>query len=441
MSVPGYVTVTITRDSVGVAREGFGTPLLVSYNAAWTGDRVRSYGSLLEVADDFATTTVEYLTAQKAFGQSPRLETLKIAKGLLPPTQRYTISFGTPVNGHTYTFNVVGEGFSGTAEFTADGSATDAELAAALVTALNGVTGNNYIAAGATSPVTVTADAAGDWFSIEIDNASIPHVTISQNHADPGVATDLAAIELEDSDWYFLLTSYNSKAYVGAAAAWANGVTKIYAFDANDTSCPTVAVASADDTFEDMFDLAYGRVTGGYHPSPANFAAAALIGRCAPLEPGAVTFHAKTLQGVNAVRLTSTHRTNIRARNAWSYETKAGRNLTFDGKVFSGEFIDVVRDLDFVDDDISKSIFEVIAGVDKVPFTDEGIALVENALRGALERAEAKKIFAPGWVITVPKAAEVSLADKTARTLPDIKFSATLAGAIHSAEVIGVVSV
>lgn len=441
MSVPGYVTVTITRDSVGVARAGFGVPLILSYNAAWSGDRVRTYGSLVDVGVDFAVTKVEFLAAEKFFGQSPRLQELKIAKGLLPPTQRYTISFGTPVANFTYKFNIVGEGFSGTAQFTSDGTPTDAELAAAAVTAINGVAGNNYIAAGAASPVTVTADLAGGWFSIEVDNTCIPHVTISQNHVDPGVATDLTAIALETDEWYFLSTNYNSKLYVGAAAAWANAQVKQYIFDANDTSCPTVVVASADDTFEDLFDLALGRVSGGYHPSPANFAAPALIGRCAPLDPGKVTFHGKTLQGVNPVALTGTHRTNVRARNAWSYERKAGRNLTFDGKVFSGEYIDVVRDLDFVDDDISKSIFEVIADADKVPFTDEGIALIEGALRGAMERAEAAKIFAPGWTITVPKAADVSVADKAARTVPDIKFAATLAGAIHAAEVLGVVSV
>lgn len=447
MSVPGYVTVTITRDSVGVARAGFGVPLLLSYNAAWSGDRVRTYNSLIDVADDFATTTVEYMTAQQAFGQSPRLQSLKIARGDLPATQRYSIAVGTPVNSHVYTFNVLGEGFSqdGVVTAASDSSATNDEVVALIVTALNGVTGNNYTASAVGSvgsqTVQVVADAAGDWFAIEIARADIGNLTISQDHADPGVATDLAAIELEDPDWYFLLTSYNSKAYVAATAAAANALTKIYVFDANDTTCATVAVASADDTFEDSFDSAFGRVSGWYHPDPSEFLAASIVGRCAPLEPGSVTFAAKSLQGTDVVSLTGTHRANIVARNANSYERKKGTNLTFNGKVFSGEYIDVVRDLDFVDDDISSAILEVIAGVDKVPFTDEGIALVEGALRGALERAESKKIFAPGWTITVPKADDVSVGDKATRTLPDVKFSATLAGAIHAVEVVGVVSV
>lgn len=440
MTLSNYVSITITRDSVGVARAGFGVPLLLGGPTAWL-ERVRSYNSLTDVVADFATTTVEYKAAEKLFGQSPKLETLKIARSALPPTQRYTLSIGTPVNSHTYTINVVGEGFSGTASFTSDASATDGEIVVGLVAALNGISGNNYIAAGTTSPFTVTADNPGDWFSLEIVNADIPNMTISQNHADPGVATDLANISLEDDDWYALYTVFNSKAYVGAAAAAINAQKKIYLFDANDTTCATVAVASADDTFEDVFDLGYTRVSGWYHPDPSDFLAASVLGRCLPLDPGAVTFALKTLSGTEVVSRTATHRQNILARKANSYERVSGRNVTYNGTVASGEFIDVIRDLDFVEDDIGASIFEVLADADKVPFTDEGIALVEGALRAAMARAEAAKIFAPGWTVTVPKAADVSTANKGTRTLPDVKFSATLAGAIHKTEVTGVVSV
>lgn len=449
MSLTNYVNLTITRDSVGVARAGFGVPMLLGYNASgWSTERTREYASLAEVGEDFATTTVEYMAAQVFFGQSPRLQKLKIGRGELPPTQRYNIAIGTPLNAHVYTFNVIGEGFAqdGVVTAASDGSATNDEIAALIVTALNGVTGNNYTAATTGSAgsltVQVTADAAGDWFSIEIDNADIGNLTISQNHADPGIATDLAAIVAYDPAWYALATVYNSKAMNAAATAAVEAMDRIYVFDANDTTCATVVVASADDSFEDGFDSARARSSGWYHPSPGQFMAPALMGRCLPLEPGSETWALKRVSGPNRVALSSTHRSNIVARNANSYEEPVpGVGATFNGTMFDGEFIDTVRGLDWLRDDMTKAVFEVLVGNDKVPFTNPGIALIENAVKGSLQRAENRGIIDVGWVVTVPDVADVALVDKAARRLPDVKFTATLAGAVHSVVITGVVSV
>lgn len=447
MSLDNYVSITITRDSVGVPRENFGTPLLLSYNAAWV-ERVRTYTTFSELATDFGVNTVEYLAAQKLFGQSPRLAELKVGRCALKPTVRYagSVSAGAAALANTaFSISVVGEGFSGTATFTSGGSPTNDLLVAGLVSALNGVSGNNYIAAvvdsGTSDTFTVTADAAGGWFSLTVADANSGHIILAMNHADPGVATDLAAIQNEDDDWYYVYSVHASKALAGAAAAYIETQKKYLVIDSDDTVIENVAVASSDDTFEDLFDLAYDRTAGWYHRDRSDFLGGALLGRCAPLDPGKVTFHAKTLSGVEAVNRTATQRANIVARNGNSYERIKARNLSYNGKSFSGEWMDVIRDLDYVEDDIGSSIFAVIAGNDKIPFTNEGIALIENALRGALSRAESAGIFAPGWAIEVPDVGDVSTENKTARILPDVKFSATLAGAIHKVNVIGVVSV
>jgi hypothetical protein len=47
----------------------------------------------------------------------------------------------------------------------------------------------------------------------------------------------------------------------------------------------------------------------------------------------------------------------------------------------------------------------------------------------------------PAPVVTVPKVADISAGNKTTRTLPDMKFTGTLAGAIHKVIITGVVSV
>jgi len=442
MPLSDHVTLTITQDSVGVDRAGFGVPLILSASTesqAWT-DRVRTYTALADVLTDFPSTTgPEYLAARAIFSQSPHPSEIKIAKSTLPPTQVFTL---TPVvrNSHQYKLYLAGDGATTTTcTYTSDASATAAEIVTGLTTAVNAVVGRNFLASGTTTLI-LTGTAAGEWFSCEVDDVT-DWTTTGQTHVDPGVATDLALVDTDDADWYCLCTLYNSKAYVGAAAAWIESQKKIYVFDTNEVSCISVAVGSADDILEDIFDLAYARTMGAYHPSPADMMSAAWMGKVLPIDPGGVTWKFKTLSGVDPVSLTGTHRTNLTARKANSYQRVSGVNITWEGTSADGDFLDVRRDLDWLDDDMSAAVFGALAGAAKVPFTDEGIALIEAEIRGSLDRAVAAGIITDDYVVTVPKAADVSAADKAARILPDMKFSATLAGSIHKVEISGVVSV
>lgn len=444
MTLSQFVTVTITRDTVGASRAGFGTPLLLSAYASFA-ERTRTYESLAEVAEDFAvTTSPEYLAAQQLFSQSPRPAQIKIGRSALKPTQVYRINVTTVRNSHTYTINVKGKGVTSTAvTFTSDASATNDEIIAGLVAALNLVTGNNYLAAavdsGTSDYATVTGDAAGDWFSLEVDPADLE---VLQTHADPGVATDLANIALEDDDWYALITFYNSNAYVLAAAAWIETQKKIYYCDLDETKTITQAVTGSD-TADDLHTLAYARTAVWYHPSSAAMLGASIAGRCLPIDPGGETHALKNLSGVAAVTMTSTHRTNLLAKEANSYRTVGGSGRTFDGTTADGDYIDVTRGLDWLENDMQVGVFNALASADKIPFTDAGVAVVENEVRASLARAVVAGVLSddPKPVVTVPRVANIASADKAARNLPDVSWSATLAGAIHKVNIAGTVSV
>lgn len=534
-----HVTLTITQDSVGLARAAFGVPMILSHNAAFA-ERVRTYTSLLEVASDFVSGTPEYLAANALFAQSPHPESLKIGRAALDPTLAYSLA-ATAANSTIYAIDVAGPGITATtASYTSDSAATVAEIHSGLVTALNAVTGNNYIAAFAalvnpddvftaangteiftavahglqtgdgpfqvsnsggalpagltaltdywiikidadtfylatslalalagtflsittngtgtqtledtastkrpSDPITVTADAAGNWFSLAVDNISL--LAIEMTHSDPGVATDLAAISNEDDDWYALITLYNSQLYVAGVAAYIEAVRKIYVFDSCDTTSATLAYASGDtnDSIGQQHSLSRARSAGLFHPSPADMAAAAWVGKVLPLDPGSATWKFKTLSGVTPVSLTSTHRTNLRNRKGNSYETIAGLNQTWEGYTADGDFIDVTQGIDWIYDDMTKGVYEALAAMPKVPYTDDGVALVESEIRGTLKTAVGMDILSsdPAPVVTVPRVADVSTANKVIRNLPSVRWSATLAGAIHKVTITGVVSV
>lgn len=439
-----YITLTISQNSVGITRAGFGVPMYLSASAAFV-ERIRFYGDLASVAVDFAvTTSPEYLFAQAAFSQSPAPTKVAIGRSVLKPTLVYQLTAVNPTSNvlYTYLVNVKGQGVTPTqVSFTSDGTPTDAEYAAGMVAALNAVVGKNFTATGAASPVSITANAAGGWFSVEVVDPNTQKVAAT--HADPGVATDLIAINLENAGWYALVTGFNSKLYSVAAAGWVESNGKIYGCESNDTNSIVTATGNAE-LLDTIKTNAYARTMGFYHPAPNQFAVAALFGRCLPLDPGSVVFAYKTLAGISPVNLTSTQRGNLIARRASSYETVGNLNITFGGTVGDPitNYLDVRRDLDWVQDDMSKGVFGAIAANNKLPFTDPGIAVIAAEMRASLKRAVDRGIFAedPAPAVTVPLAADLSSAQKASRTLPGAKFTATGAGAIAGVGINGVVS-
>lgn len=322
-------------------------------------------------------------------------------------------------------------------------TATNDVICARLKQALNDVVGKNYLAtqvagAGETDYVEVTANQ-GDWFSLEVLDTSL--LTVSQTHADPGVATDLSAIELYDDDWYSLDTSAlgNSNAIVLAAAAWVEARAKIYTPGLSDSGVINLAVLGSD-TADDLHTLDYSRTGAIYHPSPRRQVSAAWNGVVLTIDPGGETWKWKSLDGVPATTLTATQRANLRAKKCNFYAPIAGQGSTFDGTTADGNFIDVARGLDWLDDDMSKAVLEVLLGNPKVPYTNAGIAQIEAAVRASLKRAEENGIIDAGWTVTVPKVANVSAANKAIRRLPSVKFTATLAGAVHTVAITGTVT-
>lgn len=450
MGLGNHFTLVITADSVSVARAGR-IPLIQAVTpASWSDSQTRRYASTAEVLVDWDDDTPEALAAGAMFGANPRPKEIMISRATLPPTQVYRIDVLDVRDSFTYQLKVKGVGVTATTvSYTSDADATTAEIAAGLVTALNLVVGNNYIATGADTPVTVTGDAAGDWFSIE--SVDVTALGVRQTHVDPGAATDLAAALLEDDEFYFVYTLANSEPYATAVATWAQSNRKFYWCQSEDTR--DLGTSSGTNGLGDILAAA-GRtyVASDYHPAPNEMAIASLLGNIAPRTPGSYTAKFKKRPGVTALRLTSTQRANLVARYMNFYEKVTATNsITSEGTTTAGPadirgFIDNVIFLDWQENDMASQLFGDVAGADKVERTDEGLTVVENAMWGSLGRGVANRGIAkltadqndgiPSPNVVVPPVAEMDdLLPRGVRA----SFSFKLAGAVHSGEVTGAV--
>jgi len=450
MALSDIVSISITSDTVGVTAAGFGVPLILSHNASFA-ERVRYYTKASDmVADGFVATDPEYLAVQSCLSASTKVTSVGIGRCALPPTQVYKVSVAAVSAGETYSFRVGSDDIEVVAE--AGTFAANDEIVTDLYNAFVVAAPSGYTGAVAGSPgskyLTITAAVAGSWIAIENYDASL--LLVEQTTADPGIATDLAAIYNEDSTWYGLMTLTNSKDIIKAVAAWAEANEKLYIASSADTVCASVALAAdvllgaAGSVATVLKTSAYARTACVYHPANDAFADAAWLGKCLPLDPGSETWQFKTLAGVAATTLTATQETNLKAKYCNYYATTAGVNTTLGGaKVAANEYIDVVRFRDWLKARMAERIFAKLAAQSKIPFTDAGIAVIQAEILGQLD--EGVRIGGlspdPAPTCTVPKASAVSAANKQARTLTGVEFTGTLAGAIHVLEIDGTLSV
>ena len=118
----------------------------------------------------------------------------------------------------------------------------------------------------------------------------------------------------------------------------------------------------------------------------------------------------------------------------------SGRDITLYGKTTSGEYIDIIQGLDWLTSQIKTSIANSLVLSDKIPYTNPGIAIIESMVRNSLSSAADRDIIDRETIkVTVPDVRDISLADKQARKLPDVKFEARLSGAIHKVKIQGTV--
>lgn len=387
-----------------------------------------------------------------------------IGSGALAPPRNLTITFSASADWDASTFVVTGKDAAGrtiTEDFAipedVGGLVIGAKLFASVtqfdIPTQTGAAGTYTVGVGkifanadlevtATDNVTsltVAADNLGDWFAF---NGFDSRLTVKDATAEPAItlATDLAAINLEDRDWYGLLVADGqSQPQIEAAATWVETAKKFYiahTFDTDvteDTSADVASVLQLSSIFRTS--ILYMRNAAG------SFPAGAWMGSVFPLDPGSVTWEFQELTGVLVDSLNADEITELRAKNASYYTRVRGFNITQYSRTAAGEWMDVVRFIDKLTDDIGVDVFALLASLPKVPFTAGGISAVGGAVRGAGIRGIRIGGLAPQeLIVNLPLLADLDPADIVNRLLKDVTFNWTLAGAIHAAEIRGNVS-
>lgn len=452
MSIDQHINVVAKINNQGIALQGFGLVGHVTYTDLFA-ERSRVFSQVSELIDlGFAADSPEVIFATNIKSQSPCPKQFKLLRGTRAPTQKYTLEVLDVRNNFAYQIKVKGEGVTPTtAEYVSDDDATDAEIATGLVAALNAVVGNNYLAAGVASPFTATADAAGDYFTLEVLDTTA--LQIQQTHVDPGIALDLAEIVVADPNWYYLHTAFNSTDMVLETAAWVEATPfKTYIAELVDSDIENT-VAPGADLAAQLKALGYKRTLYAYHRKPNEMLGSAAEGRFAPLNVGQWTAAYMTFVGVTADTFTPQQITNLDAKKCSYYKVEAERSIFWQGKVANTDygFFDVTVSLDFAIDLIQKRLFALRVALanqgSKVGYDDADIqGKLKPAGQGALDvlKSDKHKIVARGTpgdvndpepLFTFPFVKDIDPGTRALRELPDGAASFRLLGAVDTIDV------
>jgi hypothetical protein len=475
-----FVDVEITKESSRISAAAFGDLLVVTDSALLsTTRRVRQFTTAQSVSDFFGASSEEYKAADAFFFQDPALtnhpEKLYFGRfadaataallecGDSPLTTIATWAavtdgeFTIDIDGGTV--NATGLDFSSVTSLDDVATVIDTELGAnGDCYYLGGRFNINSATTGASSTITVLdtvaapagTDISGSGFldgDIAQGPTNLGGSILSQGQALETFADGLTAIENIDNSWYAMgaLKKYRDVTATENMADEIESRRKMFLIATNDSN---VLVNGSTSTFSYYVRNAnYKRSATIYHDNSNLYPDMSWMGQQLPKDVGKTNWAFRELAGiaegaesdVPAVALTQAEIDAAYSVNCNVYtETLAaafvhpglmggGRNADKDG-----EWIDIVRDIDFLQARVEEGLISLLLEKDIIPFTNAGISMVDNRLKSRLDEFGVKQgILVEGSVVTsFPKRSDVSTADRDNRILPDGAFTGELQGAV-----------
>lgn len=421
------IEIQISRETSAVAQTNFNVPAFISAHTNFA-ERARVYSSLLAVADDFASTESAYIAAQKFFGQAIKPANIVIGRRQIPGA---TVNVVTVAASTTYTLTVSGTVIT----YVSLASPTAITIATGLKTAYN-VTPVTGVTLTDNLDGTLTLASTVDWslkVSTNLSKANAPAVE--------SWSTSVSAVQNANDTWYALAIESHNTLDVLEVAGVIEAKKKVFGTSSQASDVKTNVTT---DLFSKLEALGYQRTFGIYSATAdTEFPEAAWIGFQLQEQPGSNTWAYKNLAGVTVSKLSDTESTNIKAKSGNTYESIGGQSVTVGGKMFGGEFIDVMVFVDWLEARMTERLWFRMANSKKIPYTAAGATIIESEIRAQLNDGIRVGGLAdsPSPVVRVPDVLSVAPNLRAQRIFEGIEFEARLAGAIHFVKIRGTVTV
>ena len=449
-NIDRIVNVQISLNTTGISTEGFSTLLCVGPHM-YGLTRVSTYTDPNQMIEDgFSADDALYRMVSDAFAQTPSPAQVKVGR---QQVDGFTLMVGQLGATSTYVLtvsNTLADGTIRKKEYSyTNSSGSESDILKGLLQAITGdsdsvLTDNEEQASEETlTQLHLEAKNPGTAFSVKVTS----NLTVSMDATTEDIADTMAAVVASDSDFYGVALASRDDADIMAMAEWA---------EANEKLFGTATAADGAKNSEITTDIGsqlkaknYYRTFWFYHALAAEeYPECAIMARCFAIDPGGETWALKQLSSITTDGLSETESLAVQGKNGNTFEAVRNISITQNGKVAAGEWIDVIRFRDWLAEEIKVNVLNVLINANKVPYLDVGIASIESAMRSALNLGQDRGGIAQteydeagnknlGYTVSVPLNANISPNQKALRELKDCKFTARLAGAIHTVEITG----
>jgi len=485
MTIPksSIVAVSIALGATFPARAGFGTLNVVTAETGVIGfaERIRSYSDAEGVAADWPGSSEVVKLANAYFSQQPKptsfMVSVRAANAVAAELRGGSVTDVadfTGISDGAFVISIDGDQqtISGL-DFTLDTTLDD--VADAIEVGLQAIGSGGYSAAtvahdgsrffinsgttGATSTVSfLTTPGAGTDISSLLQMRQ--GESTKSDGLDPETITDaLNAIEQKNNAWYGLIftkeiredVEINGEAAVTAAASWIQARTKVFFNTTNDLdvldSVTTNDIASILDTGN------FNRTMTTFSSYPDEYPSASIAGRAFTVnfsQPNStLTLKFKSLPGISVEDISTNDKAVLDSKRANVFFQVADTAIYGESYMAGDYFFDEIHGVDWLTDAIQTEVYGyLVSRTTKVPYTDKGVAALQQQVTRVLDTAVLNGLIAPGetidgtflgtgYQVTTIPVADTSASEKQNRQYNGLSFVALGAGAIHGVQIQG----
>lgn len=452
MTIPISDIVSVSDRIIGAVTQrrtiGAGLLLLDSdpLSASGTG-KVRSYTDAKSIGDDFGTTSEAYACAEAWFGQDPAPRKLNIGRWATT-TVNTTLTGTTPdldattwdnsdctftIGGHDVDVDLSAITTAGgtdisTAEITtavgaiqtairalATGSTADSRFSGATVAYANSVFTITLSGLADIGGSLGSGTSGGTAINTALGMEDADDNTYVLGHDQEEVDDALNEIMAVDDEPYYVMVDQTitaqptglTKNTHQAIAQWCN-TTGRYIYSMGTTGADSLVTNETTSQAAQVFALGLDRVAMTW-TDEASYACASIAARMGAVDYGApgsdITAKFKQLPGFAASStLTKTQKSELDRKRVNSYISVGGTAIYAEGVLGKvGAWWDLRQFTDWLSLTLETDIFEALVQAGKVPYTNAGLAVIQDVIAGVCETGIRAGAIAPGDVTTVQK--------------------------------------
>lgn len=425
MSIPisDIIKVNIAVAPNAVATDGFGPMLFLSkeFNPVAGAQPVLTFTSLKEVQDQFPTGEIAK-AATAWYSQKPQPKTFCVGalttttttnptSGKLAATVAAVLTDVKAITAGTTTVMVDGVSktisaldFSTAADFDAVVTQINTNFSAQNIGLTSSQTSGKFTLTSATTGITSSVQGATGNLATALKLTNTLNAVSTPGAPGKSVQDDLAKIMDTGVKFFFVGIEAAQRAtdVQKSIATWAEANGKVFGWEDSDAK-----ILTSGDTTNSFYQAKSSNLRNTLCVFDASqngdeYPAVSILGRAATVNfnvaNSVLILAYKKGPGITTANLSSGQLAALGSYNGNAFIDVGGNVMFWNGKMADGTWFDTVQGVEWLTQKVRNNVFNLFyTSTTKIPWTDTGVALVNQQVTLALELARTNGLIAPGY--------------------------------------------